>query len=188
MRPHLLRRTQGTVGAGGAGFSLIELLASLAVVGIGLSLTVPAFGGWVRDAARTREVNQFVVGIHLARSEAIKRNEVVSLCPSVDGATCSPRHDWQTGWVVFVNRDRDSPAARDAGEPLLRAFGQWDSGHILSNRTTLSFRAFGQMGVTATVTFCDGRGATAARAVIISQTGRPRVSGRSASGGALSCT
>jgi type IV fimbrial biogenesis protein FimT len=112
----------------------------------------------------------------------------VSLCPSRNGNTCTPDADWRTGWLVFVNTDRDSPAARDAGEDLLRVYAAWDAGHILSNRTTLSFRPFGQMGVTATVTFCDDRGSPGARAVIISQTGRPRVSSRNASGGALTCT
>jgi type IV fimbrial biogenesis protein FimT len=133
-------------------------------------------------------VNQFIHAIYLARSEAIKRNGVVSLCPSADGSACGPAGTaWQQGWIVFVNLDRDSPARRDANEPLLHAYAPWASGRVNANRTTLSFRSFGQMGVTATFTFCDERGSSAARAVIISQTGRPRVSDRSAAGKALSC-
>jgi type IV fimbrial biogenesis protein FimT len=88
---------------------------------------------------------------------------------------------------VFVNDDHDSPAVRDSGEALLRVYATWDAGHISSNRTTLSFRAFGQSGVTATVVFCDRRGPPRAKAVIISQTGRPRIATRDASGGALAC-
>jgi type IV fimbrial biogenesis protein FimT len=170
------------------GFTLVELLACLAVLLVLAAWSMPTFGVLARDSARTREVNQFVQAVYLARSEAIKRNGVVSLCPSTDLSSCSPGTAWQSGWVVFVNDDHDSPAARDAGESLLRVYEAWDAGHILSNRSTLSFRPFGQMGVTATVTFCDDRGAAAARAVIISQTGRPRVSSRSASGGPLTCS
>jgi len=170
------------------GYTLIELILGLAVIAATLAWGVPSFGTLVRDAARTREVNQFVQAVYLARSEAIKRNGVVSLCPSRNGATCSPDALWNTGWLIFVNLDRDSPASRDAGEPLLRVYEPWDAGHITSNRSTLSFRPFGQMGVTATVTFCDDRGSRAARAVIISQTGRPRISSRSASNGPLVCT
>jgi hypothetical protein len=55
------------------------------------------------------------------------------------------------------------------------------------NRATLSFRAFGQSGVTATYVFCDPRGSGAARAVIISQTGRPRIALRTAAGDPLDC-
>ena len=169
------------------GYTLIELLATVAVAAVLAAWAVPSFGAFSRNAARTREVNQFVQAVYLARSEAIKRNGVVSLCPSRDALSCTLEGRSVGAWIVFVNRDRDSPAMRDAGEPLLRAYERWDAGHISSNRTTLSFRPFGQAGVTATVTFCDDRGAAAARAVIISQTGRPRVSGRNASGGALTC-
>jgi type IV fimbrial biogenesis protein FimT len=170
------------------GYTLIELVLGLAVVATTLAWGVPSFGALLRDTTRTREINQFLQAVYVARSEAIKRNGVVSLCPSRNRVTCSPSARWTTGWLIFVNLDRDSPAVRDAGEPLLRVYESWDAGHITSNRSTLSFRPFGQMGVTATVTFCDDRGARAARAVIISQTGRPRISRRSASGGSLVCT
>jgi type IV fimbrial biogenesis protein FimT len=170
------------------GFTLIELMFCLLVAGVLLGWGVPTFREISLNAARTREVNQFIQAVYLARSEAIKRNGVVSLCPSADGEFCgSAGTPWHSGWTVFVNDDRDSPARRDDGEELLRAYAAWDTGHIISNRATLSFRPFGQIGVTATVTFCDDRGPAAARAVIISQTGRPRVSSRSASGGSLSC-
>ena len=171
------------------GYTLPELVFTMAIaVGL-LGWGVPAFRDLQLNAARTREVNQFIQAVYLARSEAIKRNGVVSLCPSLDGKWCAPSGTpWQRGWVIFVNGDRDSPAIRDSGEELLRVYAPWDRGAVNANRATLSFRPFGQMGVTATVTFCDDRGSSAARAVIISQTGRPRVSSRNASGEALTCT
>ena len=170
------------------GFTLPEMLFVLAIVAGLLGWAVPAFRDLQRNAARTREVNQFIQAVYLARSEAIKRNGVVSLCPTLDGSACGPAGTpWHGGWIVFVNLDRDSPARRDAGEPLLHAYAPWETGQVNANRATLSFRPFGQMGVTATLTFCDERGPPAARAVIISQTGRPRVSDRDASDGPLTC-
>jgi type IV fimbrial biogenesis protein FimT len=170
------------------GYTLPELVFTMAIAAGLLGWGVPAFRDLQLNAARTREVNQFVQAIYLARSEAIKRNGVVSLCPSLDGAWCAPSGTpWHGGWIIFVNRDRDSPAARDADEDLLRVYAPWERGAVNANRATLSFRPFGQMGVTATFTFCDQRGSSAARAVIISQTGRPRVSDRSASNTALVC-
>ena len=169
------------------GFSLPELLCTLAVAAGVAAWAMPSFQAIALDAARTREVNGFLQAVHLARAEAIKRNGVVSLCPSPDGGQCAAGAAWQAGWIVFVYGDRDSPAARDEGEDLVRAYPAWDGGQIGSNRPTLSFRPYGQSGVTATVTFCDRRGSEAARAVVISQTGRPRVSARAASGGPLPC-
>src|SRR5580765_3858290 len=169
------------------GHTLIEMLVALAIVGVVAGWALPGFRELALNAARAQQVNAFLQAIYLARSEAIKRNAVVSLCPSPDGEVCASGNDWHGGWIVFANLDRDSPAVRDAGEVLLRAYPSWTDGRIDANRTTLSFRAFGQSGVTATVTFCDVRGSRSARAVIISQTGRPRVTQRSSTGGALSC-
>jgi type IV fimbrial biogenesis protein FimT len=170
------------------GVTLPELVFTLAIAAGLLGWGVPAWHDLRLDAARSREVNQFVQAVHLARSEAIKRNGVVSLCPSRDGEACAPAGTpWHRGWIVFVNSDRDSPAARDPGEQLLQVHAPWAAGSVHANRTTLSFRPFGQMGVTASFTFCDERGPRAARAVIISQTGRPRVSASDASGEPLTC-
>jgi type IV fimbrial biogenesis protein FimT len=170
------------------GFTLPELIFAMAIVVGLLGWAIPGFRDFQRNAERTREVNQFIQAVYLARSEAIKRHGVVSLCPSVDGSTCAAAGSrWQSGWLVFANLDHDQPASRDPGEPLLRTFPRWNGGTIDGNRPTLSFRAFGQLAVTATFVFCDERGPGAARAVIISQTGRPRVSDRSASNKPLTC-
>jgi len=170
------------------GFTLAEIVFALAILAGLLGWGLPSFREIQRNAARSREVNQFVHALHLARQEAIKRNGVVSMCPSTDGEVCAVTGTpWQDGWIVFANTDADAPATRDPGEPLLSVAPPWPEGSVDGNRSTLSFRPFGQMGVTATFTFCDDRGARAARAVIISQTGRPRVSQRSPSDGPLTC-
>jgi type IV fimbrial biogenesis protein FimT len=118
----------------------------------------------------------------------MKRNAVVSLCPSRDGRACAqPGTDWDAGWLVFENVDQDGPAMLDPGEQLVQVYPAWDGGQIRGNRDTLSFRSFGQSGVTATYVFCDRRGGAAARAVIISQTGRPRIATRTAAGARLDC-
>ena len=137
------------------GYTLPELVFTMAIaVGL-LGWGVPTFRDVQRNSARTREVNQFIQAVYLAGSEAIKRNGVVSLCPAGCRALRSRGTAWQTGWIVFVNADRDSPAVRDVDEELLRVYAPWAGGVVNANRTTLSFRPFGQMGVTATFTFCD---------------------------------
>ena len=60
---------------------VVAILAGLAGWG------VPAFQRLSREASLSASVNLFLQSIHLARNEAIKRNGVVSLCPSADGGT-----------------------------------------------------------------------------------------------------
>jgi len=175
-------------GPAARGHTLIELLCLLAVAAALAAWAVPALRDLRLNSARTVAVNGFVQAVHLARSEALKRNRVVSLCPSRDGRRCASGAGWSEGWIVFDNLDRDSPAERDGDEPLLRSHPAWAGGHVDANRGTLSFRPFGQSGVTATLTFCDPRGSAAARAVVISQSGRPRVADRASGGGPLSCS
>ena len=170
------------------GVTLVELATSLAIIAILATVAVPGFNALRYSSERAAAVNSFVHAIYLARSEAIKRGQVVTLCKSVDGQTCADRAaEWRSGWIVFVNNDRDDPPQRASGEPLLQAYAGWPGGHIVSNREAYSFRAYTQAVVNGTVVFCDPRGSAQARAVIISHTGRPRVAQRDASNKPLRC-
>lgn len=171
-----------------AGITLTELLASLTIVGIMGSLAAPSMVELRRNSERTAAVNEFFHAIFLARSEAIKRGTVVSLCKSTDGRQCSPdQTSWSDGYVVFNNLDRDEPVTIDPGEEVLQVSRGWPNGRITSNRASYSFRPYTQGVVNGTIVFCDPRGPDHARAIIISHTGRPRVASRDASQRQLRC-
>lgn len=68
------------------GFTIVELMLTLAVAAVILSLGVPSFQGLVERNQLTSGINQFVSSLTLTRSEAVKRNQRVSLCSSSDGA------------------------------------------------------------------------------------------------------
>ena len=76
-------------GPAARGHTLIELLCLLAVAAALAAWAVPALRDLRLNSARTVAVNGFVQAVHLARSEALKRNGVVSLCPSRDGRRCA---------------------------------------------------------------------------------------------------
>ena len=170
------------------GITLVELVTTIAIVGILCGLAAPSFAHFMHDAGRTTAVNGFIHSLYLARSEAIKRGLIVSICKSTDGETCNHRAaNWDDGWIVFVNMDRDDLPQRDSGEPILSVNQGWEAGSITSNRLAYSFRPQVQAVVNGTLVFCDPRGAAHARAIIISHTGRPRVAQRDASNRALRC-
>jgi type IV fimbrial biogenesis protein FimT len=170
------------------GLTLIELMITLSIVAILAAIAGPSFKDAQYNAQRTTTVNDFLHGLFLARSEAIKRGQIVTMCKSTDGSTCAGAStSWDDGWMIFVNSDRDDAPERDANEDVLLVRAAWPNGTITSNRQSYSFRPFQQAVVNGTLIFCDPRGSEHARAIIISHTGRPRVAQRDSSNRPLRC-
>ena len=89
---------------------------------------------------------------------------------------------------MFVNEDNVRPPQRSAAEPLLYVHDPEITGTIVANRDAFEFWPFHQQRSTnGTAVFCDARGSSAARAVIVSYTGRPRVDSVGPGGEALRC-
>lgn len=70
------------------GFTLIELIVTLAVAAIILTIGVPSFQEALQNNRRTTQVNEIIGAFNIARSEAIKRGMKVTMCKSADSATC----------------------------------------------------------------------------------------------------
>jgi type IV fimbrial biogenesis protein FimT len=170
------------------GFSLVELVVSVSILATLCGLMAPSFTEMWLDSRRTAAVNGFIHSVFLARSTALTTGKTVTVCRSLDGHTCSHQtQDWQSGWMVFVDRDDDRPPARDAGETVLEVSTAWPGGDISSNRTSYSFRPNLHRVVNGSMVFCDRRGPAHARTVIINSAGRPRVSSRDSNGRPLRC-
>lgn len=167
--------------------TLLELLAAFAVLAVVLTLAVPSVHGLLLEARMAGSVNSLVHAIHLARQAAHQDLRDVVVCRSISGSSCAPTGDWSSGWLAFVNRDGDDPPVVDPGEPVLHATQRQDLTSIASNRLAYVLRPFPLRATNGTLVFCDERGARGARAIILSYTGRPRVSTRTAGGQPLSC-
>ena len=169
------------------GFTLWELLCTLGVAAVALTTGVPTFRTFLLDSRLTADVNGWILAVQLARSEAAKRGRPVIVCNTDDtrrcGATNMPP---DAGWMVFVNLDDGYPPQRSAREPLLYMHDPELTGTVVSNRPYYEFRP-GRRSTNGTTVFCDRRGAAAARAVIVSYTGRPRVDRVDANGRPLRC-
>lgn len=81
-----------------AGFSLIELMISVSVLAILMSVALPSLRAAVQNNRISAKANEMVTAFHLARSEALKRNQAMVVCASSDGETCQGA--WTDGWIV----------------------------------------------------------------------------------------
>ena len=168
------------------GFTLWELLCALAVAAVALGTGIPAFRTVVLDSRLTADVNAWVLAVQVARSEAAKRGRPVMVCRTLDTSACVTTGAPLAGWMVFVNLDDQYPPRRSPAEPLIYMHTAELTGTIVGNRPYYEFRP-SRRSTNGTTVFCDARGAPSARAVVVSYTGRPRVSNRDGDGRPLRC-
>ena len=85
-----------------SGFTIIELMVTVAVAGILLAVAVPSFNQMAVNSRLTTQVNDVVGALNLARSEAIKRNARVSFCRvgSETAVNCETASGNWLHWVV----------------------------------------------------------------------------------------
>jgi type IV fimbrial biogenesis protein FimT len=105
------------------GFTLVELILVFLLVGILTAVALPQFSTVLNRARQTSAVNALTIDLNYARSEAVKRNQYVFVCPekpskdSLKPAACG--NDWNEGWQIVA--DIDGNGAVDGNDLLLRA-------------------------------------------------------------------
>ena len=106
------------------GFTLMELMVTLAVAAIILSVGIPSFQEMISRIRLSGKTDELVSAIMFTRSEAIKRGGRVTLCKAdtrQSNPVCAPADSpegYEQGWIIFV--DNTNPGIRDPEEPLIQ--------------------------------------------------------------------
>ena len=182
------------------GFTLIELMVALAVLGILLSVGLPKMSVFFKGSRMVTNANEMLSGLHIARSEAVKRNSRVTICKSVNADSTSPTcatgaEGWDKGWIVFVegkNEDNVYGQYTAADGALLRVNAGAEGNNVTITASVagidkyVSFTSRGapklRNGSSQSGVFrvCDARGlknaagGVVARGVVLSASGRVR--------------
>lgn len=143
------------------GFTLVELMVTLSVAAIMITMAVPSFTSMTKNNRLTTQTNQLVTALNLARSEAINRRTTIDV---VATNSSNSANEWGQGWKVEIN-----------GGATLKIFQPLEGGSTLDSTnsiSTIQYQASGRANVTDTFTMCDDRSGETGRRISILTTGR----------------
>jgi type IV fimbrial biogenesis protein FimT len=163
------------------GFTLLELMTAVTILGILLAIGVPSFTETMNANRLTSNTNAMVTALTVARSEASKRGIAVTVCASnLLQTACSGSASWNDGWIVFTD-DIGTAGTVDGGDEVLQAFPAPVTGFTVTatGPTTMTYIRFLRSGSPDTAILsrtlklsrpsCTG---VHARQVSVSNTGR----------------
>ncbi len=149
------------------GFTLIELIVTIAVMAVLLGIAIPSFTDVTLGSKLRSQANDLAAGALLARSEAIKRNQPVTFCASANGATCASSGGWHQGWIV-----------RSSGGTVILAHPAAANGFLITGSViSISFQPNGVGATQTALTVCRATPSVGSqeRVVSISLTGHTSV-------------
>jgi type IV fimbrial biogenesis protein FimT len=131
------------------GYTAIELLTTMTVMGIATALAVPNFQQFMQNNRAAADANALIGALNIARNESVTRGAPVTVCASADGASCSGDDDWSSGWIVFTDANAPAGEVSAGADPdtVLRVFPALVGGTALAADTTfVAFRPNGFLG------------------------------------------
>ncbi len=182
-----------------SGFTVTELVITLAIAAVLLTLAAPNMRDFIRNNRITTETNTLIAHINLARSEATKRNVVVALCRKdpTKVVTCGggAANNWTSGWLVYATTSTTADADyKSATDTLLKDEPTITNGITVTSNANANLRLAylpnGQLTAAGTLRFslCDDRNEAHGKNIEILASGRPSLTKTGAVGAATNCT
>lgn len=163
-----------------SGFTLVELMITLAVAAILLTIATPSYIALTANNKAATEANKLLYAINLTRSEAVKRGSVVSLCarksPRTNPETCAASTDWSTGWLMFTDTT-GTAGSFDGTDSLIQVWEDLSGNPTLTSTVNnLQYQPTGTLNSAASfsLSYTDCTGDNL-RSIAISLTGRAAV-------------
>ncbi len=173
-----------------SGFTLLELMLALTVIGVLVGVGVPTMRTMTLNNRLTSLSNDMLASMQHARTEAVKRQTGVVLCATLDATVANPTctNGAATAWIVF--QDTNGNWQADAGEPIIERHPPIDPTIFVRSDGTAPLISFSPSGFATpggvqvpmrNIVVCDSRGVVAGgvtstgRAVVVAATGRAKV-------------
>jgi type IV fimbrial biogenesis protein FimT len=156
-------------------FTLLEMMITIAIMAILVTMGVPAFVEFSQKQAISAAINSLHNDLLLARSHAIYEDVPVVACPGAAPSGCTDSTQWSDGWIVFADSNADR--AMQVNETVIRSGMAIEHMVIQSSRGRTSFRFYpdgSTPGSNGSVSFCGPGGPELARKLVISNLGRIR--------------
>jgi type IV fimbrial biogenesis protein FimT len=167
------------------GYTLLELMITIAISAILLSIAIPSFQALIASSQLTTQTNNLLTALSLARTQAIKNNIRATLCTSDNGTNCT-QTPWHDGWLIYIDSNQNN--LLDPSEAITTV-GQATRDLQISGNTNvanrISYRADGSLfTLVGTIRLCKATTALQenARNIIINHFGRARVTRQNLNG------